>query len=133
MIEAPANSQKHDTLISHGAQMLASGRSASSVIDQLKKRGMSAADVEKHWGDIQSRGTELIRLRHRRVRVMGACWLSIGLVMLAGIGWVMIMYRAFPFILLIGVIPLAYGIYLFRVPPTQEPSIESPSIFGRNL
>jgi hypothetical protein len=39
----------------------------------------------------------------------------------------------FPFALLLGVIPLTYGIYLLRLSPTQEPSIEPPRLFGRDL
>lgn len=133
MIEAPTNEQKHNAIIVHGAQMLAKGRSVCRVIDQLRKRGMSDADIEQYWPMIQKQASELIRERRGRIRTMGLCWLFLGLSMLIGIAWSMVMYGALPLILLVGLIPLSYGIYLLQLPPTEEPSIEAPRFIGRGL
>lgn len=64
---------------------------------------------------------------------MGICWFAVGLTMLGGIVWSVTMHDTLPFILLVGAIPLAYGVYLLRLPSTEEPSIEPPRFFGRNL
>ena len=133
MIEAPTDTQKHHAQIAHAAQLLASGRTAATVIGDLKKRGMSEKDIEASWADIQLCGKELIRVRRRRVRVMGFCWSGIGMSLLGGIVWSVIFYGAIPFILILGTIPLAYGIYLLRLPATEEPSIDPPNLFGREL
>jgi hypothetical protein len=133
VIEAPTDSQRHDAVIAHGAQMFASGRSETSVRSELKKRGMSVADIETSWDGLRNRRDELIRARRRRTRLMGICWFSLGLTMLGGIAWSMLVHGVIPLILILGLIPLAYGIYLLRLPHDQEPSIEPPRIFGRNL
>jgi hypothetical protein len=113
--------------------MLAYGRSVVSVINELKKRGMTSTEIEESWPDVRNRGIELVRIRRRRVRTMGLIWLSLGITILGGIVWCVIMNDKFPFALLLGVIPLTYGIYLLRLSPTQEPSIEPPRLFGRDL
>ncbi len=133
VIEAPTNSQKRDALISHSANMLASGRSKERVFEELKKRGMSMTDIEASWDEIQNRGSECIRARCRKVRTMGLCWFFLGILMLGGMVWCLVFYGAIPFILVIGAIPLAYGIYLLRLAPTKDPSIDPPRIFGRDL
>jgi hypothetical protein len=132
VIEAPTDSQKHAATIAHGAQLLAHGRPVASVADQLRKRGMSSSDIEASWAEIQSKRSQIIRDRRCRVRAMGLCWFTIGFSMLAGIVWSLIMHDILPLILLFGSIPLAYGIYLLRLPPTEEPSIDPPRFFGRN-
>lgn len=132
-MQAPTNSQRRNAIINHGAQMLAYGRSVVSVINELKKRGMTSTEIEESWPDVRNRGIELVRIRRRRVRTMGLIWLSLGITILGGIVWCVIMNDKFPFALLLGVIPLTYGIYLLRLSPTQEPSIEPPRLFGRDL
>ncbi len=64
---------------------------------------------------------------------MGICWFTLGLAMFGGIVWSVTIHDTLPFLLLFGAIPLAYGVYLLRLPPTAEPSMEPPRLFGRNL
>ena len=133
MIETPSDSQKYNATILHAAQMLASGRLASSVQCELKKRGMEATEIEANWNEIKNQGNALISVRRRSLRLMGFSWLGLGLLMFSGIAWALSVHGVMPFILMFGIVPFAYGIYLLRLPPTQELSIEPPKLFGRNL
>ena len=113
--------------------MIANGRSTDTVINELKSRGMSSEEMETCWQIVESRGIELLKIRRRRLRQMGMVWAGIGSSLLIALVWSSIAHGSIPFILLIGLIPLAYGVYLFRLSPTEEPSIDPPNIFGRNL
>ena len=133
MIEVPTDSQKHTAAIAYGAQLLANGRSTRSVVSQLERRGMSVSDIEDSWLEMLKIKDQLLRSRKRRVLTMGIIWFSLGFSMLAGMVYFIIFYDRIPFILFLGMMPLAYGIYLFRLPATENPSIEPPCFFGRNI
>lgn len=113
--------------------MMANGSSVERVVHALKKRGLSASDISAHWPELEQRALKLTGERRRRVRTMGLCWLVLGLLMIGGMIWSWIMYGSLPLLLLVGIIPGSYGMYLLRLPATEEPSIKPPAIFGRNL
>ncbi len=119
--------------MAHGAQMLADGRSVEAVMADLKKRGMMPQEITEAWTRLRDLGIGIQRERRRRIRIMGICWLSLGGVMLGALVCLIILYGTLSFLLLFGFVPMAYGIYLLRLPPTREPTIDPPQIFGRGL
>lgn len=130
MIEEIPRGMREEAVWNAAARRLAEGRSVESVRLDLGKRGWSAVEIEKNWPEIESRFLEFIGARKKRLRLLGACWLLVGLVIPAGLVW---SFGTVPMILILSVIPVWYGFYLLGHRIDCEPQIEAPVLFGRNL
>lgn len=131
-IEAPSPSQRFNAAIETGAQWLSLGQDPSIVAKKLSQLGVGIHELQEIWPDIHARRNKITHSRLMRHRISGICWLATGTAMITGLAWSVIIHQTFAWILLIGLIPLTYGLYLLVLPAHSEPTVNPPNFFGRD-